>query len=183
MKLVRFGAAGAERPGIWVEATKAEPARIVDVRAMAFDIEDYDARFWRTCGAERLKGLLREKRLKTLPAAGVRLGPPVAPPRQITRAKDRRRMELSTVSKVGDREVIRAMPFVQVKMALAAGHTTNRNYPAFDPLSVFAEDGEESSAVLVMETPGLATRWRGVGAKTGHFSSGPAMAHALADGG
>ena len=83
MKLVRFGAAGAERPGIWVEATKAEPARIVDVRAMAFDIEDYDARFWRTCGAERLKGLLREKRLKTLPAAGVRLGPPVAPPRQI----------------------------------------------------------------------------------------------------
>jgi murein DD-endopeptidase MepM/ murein hydrolase activator NlpD len=66
----------------------------------------------------------------------------VAPPRQITRAKNRRRMELSTVMKVGDREVIRSMPFVQVKMALAAGHTTNRSYPPFDPLSVFAEDGE-----------------------------------------
>jgi hypothetical protein len=58
MKLVRFGAPGAERPGLWLDATKKEPARIVDVRAMVFDIEDYDARFWRTCGVERLKGLL-----------------------------------------------------------------------------------------------------------------------------
>lgn len=83
MKLVRFGEPGAERPGIWLEATKKEPARIVDVRAMAFDLEDYDARFWRTFGLERLKGLLKEKSLKTLPAEGLRLGPPVAPPRQI----------------------------------------------------------------------------------------------------
>ena len=83
MKLVRFGEPGAERPGIWLEATDAEPARIVDVRAMAFDIEDYDAHFWRTWGVERLKGLLKETRLKTVPGAGVRLGPPVAPPRQI----------------------------------------------------------------------------------------------------
>lgn len=65
----------------------------------------------------------------------------VAPARQITRAKDRRRMELSTVSRVGDRDVIRTMPFVQIKMALAASHNTSRSYPAFDPLSVFAEDG------------------------------------------
>ncbi len=83
MKLVRFGAAGAERPGLWLAATKKEPARIVDVRAMVFDIEDYDERFWRTCGVERLKGLLGEKVLKTVPAEGVRLGPPVARPRQI----------------------------------------------------------------------------------------------------
>ncbi len=74
----------------------------------------------------------------------------VAPPRQITRAKDRRRMELSTVSKVGDREVIRSMPFVQVKMALAAGHSTNRSYPAFDPLSVFAEDGDAVQSQMQM---------------------------------
>lgn len=65
----------------------------------------------------------------------------VAPIRQITRAKDRRRMELSTVSRVGDRDVIRTVPFVQIKMALAASHTTSRSYPPFDPLSVFAEDG------------------------------------------
>lgn len=83
MKLVRFGPPGAERPGIWLPETKKEPARIVDVQAMAFDIADYDARFWRTFGPERLRGLLKEPHLKTLPAKGVRLGPPVAPPRQI----------------------------------------------------------------------------------------------------
>ena len=83
MKLVRFGAPGAERPGLWLAATKKEPARIVDVRAMVFDIEDYDERFWRTCGVERLKGLLGEMGLKTVPAEGVRLGPPVARPRQV----------------------------------------------------------------------------------------------------
>jgi hypothetical protein len=79
MKLVRYGAPGAERPGIWLEADREEPARIVDVRAMVFDIEDYDARFWRTFGVERLRGLLQEEALKTVPADGVRLGPPVAP--------------------------------------------------------------------------------------------------------
>ncbi len=83
MKLVRFGAAGEERPGIWLEATKTEPARIVDVRAMAFDLADYDARFWGARGVERLRGLLAEKVLKTVPAEGVRLGPPVAAPRQL----------------------------------------------------------------------------------------------------
>lgn len=83
MKLVRYGAPGAERPGIWLDATKKEPARILDVRGMVFDIEDYDARFWLTHGIERLKGLLKEPNLKTIPAEGVRLGPPVAPPRQI----------------------------------------------------------------------------------------------------
>lgn len=83
MKLVRFGAPGAERPGIWLAATKKQPARIVDVRAMVFDIEDYNARFWRTWGVERLQGLLAEKTLKTVPAEGQRLGPPVAVPRQI----------------------------------------------------------------------------------------------------
>ena len=80
MKLVRYGAPGAERPGIWLDATKKESARILDVRGMVFDIEDYDARFWRTHGVERLKGLLKEPNLKTIPAEGVRLGPPVAPP-------------------------------------------------------------------------------------------------------
>ena len=83
MKLVRYGAPGAERPGIWLDAAKQEPARILDVRAMVFDIEDYDARFWLTHGVERLKGLLKEPNLKTFPADGVRLGAPVATPRQI----------------------------------------------------------------------------------------------------
>ena len=38
------------------------------------------------------------------------------------------------------------MPFVQIKMALAAGHKTTRSYPAFDPLAVFAEDGAAQTA-------------------------------------
>jgi len=65
----------------------------------------------------------------------------LVPPRQIAKATDRRRLDLSMVTRVGDRDVIRTMPFVQIKMALAAGHKTNRDYPAFDPLQVFAEDG------------------------------------------
>lgn len=65
----------------------------------------------------------------------------IAPPRQIAKARDRRRLEISTVSKVGDRDVIRMTPFVEVKMALAAGHTTNKTYPPFDPLDVFSDSG------------------------------------------
>ncbi len=69
----------------------------------------------------------------------------LVPPRQISRAKDRRRMEVSMVTKVGDREVIHTMPFVQIKMALAAGYSTNRSYPPFDPLKVFS-DGPANQA-------------------------------------
>jgi murein DD-endopeptidase MepM/ murein hydrolase activator NlpD len=65
-------------------------------------------------------------------------------PRQIARAKDRRRMDVPTVTRVGDRDVIRNMPFMQIKMALAAGHKTTRKYPAFDPFVVASEDGEPS---------------------------------------
>ena len=64
--------------------------------------------------------------------------------RQIAKAKDRRRMEVSMVTKVGDRDVIHTMPFVQIKMALAAGHTTNRSYPPFDPMQVFGDDGDDA---------------------------------------
>jgi murein DD-endopeptidase MepM/ murein hydrolase activator NlpD len=70
----------------------------------------------------------------------------LAPPRQIAKAKDRRRMEVSMVTRVGDRDVVKTMPFVHVKMPLAAGHTTTRSYPPFDPLAVFAEDGATQTA-------------------------------------
>lgn len=70
----------------------------------------------------------------------------LATARMISRAKDRRRMQVSVVTKEGDRDVIRAMPFVQIKMALAANHKTTRSYPAFDPLEVFAEDGVAQTA-------------------------------------
>ena len=81
MKLVRYGAVGEERPGIWLHGE--DGAKIVDVCGMVFDIQDYDARFWKCGGLARLRGLLEEPRLKTLPAEGVRLGPPVACPGQL----------------------------------------------------------------------------------------------------
>lgn len=67
----------------------------------------------------------------------------LVPSRQIAKAKDRRRMEVSMVTKVGDRDVIHTMPFVQIKMALAAGHTTSRPYPPFDPMQVFGDDSAD----------------------------------------
>jgi murein DD-endopeptidase MepM/ murein hydrolase activator NlpD len=70
----------------------------------------------------------------------------VLPLHQVARAKDRRRMDVSTLSREGDREVVRMMPFVDIKMALAAGHKTARTYPAFDPLAVFGSDDAANEA-------------------------------------
>ncbi|MFD1199112.1 M23 family metallopeptidase [Brucella gallinifaecis] len=55
------------------------------------------------------------------------------------KTNDRRRFDLSTMQKIGEREVIRTRPFELVSMALAVEHPTNRKYPAFDALSVFSE--------------------------------------------
>jgi murein DD-endopeptidase MepM/ murein hydrolase activator NlpD len=70
----------------------------------------------------------------------------LAVPRAAPKASDRRRMEVSMMSRVGDRDVVRTQPFVEVKMALAAGHNTKRPYPPFDPLDVFAEGGSQAAA-------------------------------------
>ena len=78
MKLVRFGSPGNERPGVLLD-----DHTILDVRAMAFDIEDYNAHFFSTFGIQRLEGLLRESGRKCIPAKGIRLGPPVARPSKI----------------------------------------------------------------------------------------------------
>ncbi|MEX0345223.1 MAG: M23 family metallopeptidase [Rhizobiaceae bacterium] len=67
-------------------------------------------------------------------------------PLAVATAKDRRRMEVSTVIKSGDSDLVRTLPFAHVKMALAAGHTTERKYPRFNPLDVFAADGDEVTA-------------------------------------
>lgn len=67
-------------------------------------------------------------------------------PKIIARARDKRRMEVSTVSREGDREIVRMMPFVEVKMALAAGHKAPTDYPPFDPLAVFSAGGADTEA-------------------------------------
>ncbi len=70
----------------------------------------------------------------------------LAPPQIAPKAKDRRRMEVSTMLREGDRDVVRTQPFVHVKMALAAAHNTTREYPPFNPLDVFADDKSVQTA-------------------------------------
>lgn len=67
-------------------------------------------------------------------------------PRQIARAKDRQRIEASVVSKEGDREIVRAMPLLQINMALAANYKSKRSYPPFDPAAITAETDSRPSA-------------------------------------
>lgn len=53
--------------------------------------------------------------------------------------QDRRRIEVSTLQKMGDKEVIRSRPFQFVNMTLAADYPQAQKYPAFNALKVFAE--------------------------------------------
>lgn len=75
MKLLRFGPRGEERPGIWIEESGEAPM-ILDVRAMAYDIEDYNTRFFSGDGPNRLRFLVQEPNRVLVPANDVRLGPP-----------------------------------------------------------------------------------------------------------
>ncbi|WP_244639551.1 M23 family metallopeptidase [Aureimonas endophytica] len=59
--------------------------------------------------------------------------------------RNRATLELSTMSKEGDREVIRTLPFGYVNMALAARHPTPLTYPPFDAMNVFSS-GEDAIA-------------------------------------
>lgn len=70
----------------------------------------------------------------------------VAPPPMLTGDRERRRMEVSTVVRSGNQELIRALPFVHVRATLAAAQASDRKYPDFDPLDVFAADGDEITA-------------------------------------
>ncbi len=79
MKLIRFGPPNQERPGVLIE----KDSKILDVRAMAFDIKDFNGHFFTHWGIRRVQALLKEPSLKTVPADGVRLGPPVARPGKI----------------------------------------------------------------------------------------------------
>lgn len=78
MKLVRFGEKGKERPGVWMD-----DGRILDVRALAFHIQDYDEHFFANHGLAQLEALLDDPGAKFIDADGVRLGAPVARPSKI----------------------------------------------------------------------------------------------------
>lgn len=78
MKLVRFGEKGQERPGVWLD-----DGRILDVRASAFHIEDFNEHFFTHFGLRQLAALLDDPSSKYVLADGVRLGAPVARPSKI----------------------------------------------------------------------------------------------------
>ncbi len=51
-------------------------------------------------------------------------------------------MMVSTVTRDGDREVIKVRPFLHIRAPLAVAPSRELNYPPFDPLAVFSESGE-----------------------------------------
>ncbi|MBQ9353115.1 M23 family metallopeptidase [Phyllobacterium sp.] len=74
--------------------------------------------------------------------SSVAKGTRVAATTPVRRNRDRRRLDVSTVFKEGERDVIRSTPFEYVRIALASVHSSNRKYPGFNPLDVFAEANE-----------------------------------------
>ncbi|MBW8283308.1 MAG: M23 family metallopeptidase [Rhizobium sp.] len=71
------------------------------------------------------------------------LGPKIA-----ARPVDKAILEVSTVTHDGEREVVRRQPFAHVKMKLAMNYKTQENYPAFDPLAIFAADEKVASGAV-----------------------------------
>lgn len=59
------------------------------------------------------------------------------------RATDRKVLEVATLVKSGDQEVVRREPFALVKMSLASSTGSKESYPPFDPLAVMASDERE----------------------------------------
>ncbi len=57
-----------------------------------------------------------------------------------SKPSDRNVLEVSTVVRDGDKEVVRRQPFAHVKIALATNRVVNESYPPFDPLAIFSAD-------------------------------------------
>ncbi|HEY0120956.1 MAG TPA: M23 family peptidase, partial [Rhizobium sp.] len=72
--------------------------------------------------------------------AQVTRGRRLVPTSLAAKPSDRNILEVSTVVRDGEKEVVRRQPFAHVKMALAANHVTSEDYPPFDPLAIFSAD-------------------------------------------
>ncbi|KPF42593.1 M23 family metallopeptidase [Rhizobium sp. AAP43] len=64
-------------------------------------------------------------------------------PKIAARPVDKAILDVPTVFRDGDREVVRKLPFAHVKMTLAADYPVQERYPAFDPLTIFAVPEQE----------------------------------------
>src|SRR5262245_48828397 len=73
MKLIRFGDAGKEKPGVILNDNWF---------AVSEHINDYDENFFASDGLARLKTIISEKELKEI-SRDTRLGPPVSKPSKI----------------------------------------------------------------------------------------------------
>lgn len=73
-------------------------------------------------------------------------GPRIVTPLIAAKPADRTIMEVATVIRDGDKEVVRRQPFSHVKMMLAANNTAPEDYPAFDPLKIFSADERNATA-------------------------------------
>ncbi|MAS13085.1 M23 family metallopeptidase (plasmid) [Nitratireductor rhodophyticola] len=62
------------------------------------------------------------------------------PTRALTNLSEGRRIDVSTMTKSGDVDVVAMRPFVQMKMSLVTGHAAGSTYPPFDPLTIFTEE-------------------------------------------
>ena len=75
-----------------------------------------------------------------------RRGTRLIAPNIAARPSDRSIMEVSTVINEGDKEVVRKVPFSHVKIPLAANYAKQDDYPAFDPLNIFASNDDKDAA-------------------------------------
>ncbi|WP_193174793.1 M23 family metallopeptidase, partial [Oricola nitratireducens] len=63
-----------------------------------------------------------------------------------TQPTDKQRMNVSTMTRVGDSDVVRTKPFEYLKIALAASYKTDKSYPPFNPLNIFSDGSEPKAA-------------------------------------
>ena len=73
MKLIRFGEAGKEKPGVIINDAWFDVSEY---------ISDYDEKFFETGGLALLKTIISEKKLKEI-SREIRLGPPIARPSKL----------------------------------------------------------------------------------------------------
>jgi murein DD-endopeptidase MepM/ murein hydrolase activator NlpD len=84
------------------------------------------------------------------PVENARRGTRLLAPSLTPRPSDRDIIDVSTVVKDGDKDVIRKVPFSHVKIQLAGNYTTQESYPKFDPLTIFATGENPNTAAAAL---------------------------------
>lgn len=139
IKLVRFGEKGKEQPGVWMG-----DGRILDVRALAFHIEDFNEHFFANHGIEQLRILLDDPGAKYIAADGVRLGPPVARPSKI--------ICVGANYAEHAKEFGREMPAVPILFSKATTSVVGPNDPIVMPAGAQVVDSEAELAIVIGKT-------------------------------